>query len=157
MKHSIRSTQELAAVIRAVRKSASVRQDDLAATVGVSRQFTVDVEAGKQTVQFGRVLRLLEELGIELTVDIPDDASAILAKLLSQGALSVVGVGSIGGSVARAHAGSAAGDDDGCAAKGDEGGASARNAGARDDDRDRGAGGSAGVAAPAPAKGKRRR
>lgn len=81
MKHIIQSTEELGLVIRAVRKSTQVRQDDLAAMVGVSRQFTVDVEKGKPTVQLARVLRLLKELGIELSVDIPSAASKELERL----------------------------------------------------------------------------
>lgn len=81
MKHTIKSTEELGLVIRAVRKSTKVRQDDLAAVVGVSRQFTVDVEKGKPTVQMARVLRLLKELGIELNVDIPSAASKELERL----------------------------------------------------------------------------
>jgi y4mF family transcriptional regulator len=81
MKHTIQSTEELGLVIRAVRKSTQVRQDDLAAFVGVSRQFTVDVEKGKPTVQLARVLRLLKELGIELSVDIPSAASKELELL----------------------------------------------------------------------------
>lgn len=81
MKHIIQSTEELGRVIRAVRKSTLVRQDDLAAMVGVSRQFTVDVEKGKPTVQMARVLRLLKELGIELSVDIPLAASKEFAQM----------------------------------------------------------------------------
>lgn len=81
MKHTIQSTAELGLVIRAVRKSTQVRQDDLAAMVGVSRQFTVDVEKGKPTVQMDRVMRLLKELGIELSVDIPAAASNELERL----------------------------------------------------------------------------
>ena len=81
MKHTIHSTEELGMLIRAVRKSAQVRQDDLAGTAQVSRQFTVDVEKGKPTVQFGLVLKLLAELGISLTADIPDHASNKLAEL----------------------------------------------------------------------------
>lgn len=74
MKQTIQSTRELGWVLRAVRKSSHVRQDDLAALVGVSKQFAVDVEAGKPTVQFGRVLRLLDELGIVLSVDLTPEA-----------------------------------------------------------------------------------
>ncbi|MCF8157484.1 MAG: helix-turn-helix domain-containing protein [Rhodoferax sp.] len=81
MKHNIHSTEELGLIIRAVRKSTKVRQDDLAAIVGVSRQFTVDVEKGKPTVQLARVLRLLKELGIELSVNLPLAASTELEKL----------------------------------------------------------------------------
>ena len=84
MKHSIHSTEELGRIIRAVRKSAQVRQDDLAAIVGVSRQFTVDVEKGKSTVQMARVLRLLQELGIELSVDIPSAASQELERMAAR-------------------------------------------------------------------------
>ena len=81
MKHPIHSAADLGLVIRAVRKSTRVRQDDLAGAVRVSRQFTHDAEQGKPTVQLGRVLRLLEELGIALNVDIPDEASRTLATL----------------------------------------------------------------------------
>jgi len=81
MKHPIYSTEDLARVIRAVRKSTGVRQDDLAGAVGVSKQFAVDVEKGKPTVQFGRVLLLLKELGIALSVDIPQEASVKLQEL----------------------------------------------------------------------------
>lgn len=84
MKHAIQSSEDLGLVIRAVRKSTQVRQDDLAAMVGVSRQFTVDVEKGKPTVQLARVLRLLKELGIELSVDIPSAASKELERLASR-------------------------------------------------------------------------
>jgi transcriptional regulator with XRE-family HTH domain len=81
MKHPINSAADLGLVIRAVRKSTHVRQDDLAGAVRVSRQFTHDVEQGKPTVQLGRVLLLLRELGIALNVDIPDEASRTLATL----------------------------------------------------------------------------
>jgi transcriptional regulator with XRE-family HTH domain len=81
MKHPINSAADLGSVIRAVRKSTGVRQDDLAGAVRVSRQFTHDVEQGKPTVQLGRVLLLLKELGIALNVDIPDEASRTLKTL----------------------------------------------------------------------------
>jgi transcriptional regulator with XRE-family HTH domain len=81
MKHPIHSAADLGLVIRAVRKSTHVRQDDLAGAVRVSRQFTHDVEQGKPTVQLGRVLLLLKELGIALNVDIPDEASRTLSTL----------------------------------------------------------------------------
>jgi y4mF family transcriptional regulator len=81
MKHSILSPIDLARVIRAVRKSVKVRQDDLAGAVGVSRQFAVDVEKGKPTVQLGKVLQLLDELGVVLSVDLPEEASRIYEQL----------------------------------------------------------------------------
>ena len=84
MKHAIHSPEDLGLVIRAVRKSTKVRQDDLAGAARVSRQFTVNVEKGKPTVQLGRVLLLLSELGIALNVDIPDEASRTLSMLQSR-------------------------------------------------------------------------
>jgi transcriptional regulator with XRE-family HTH domain len=84
MKIPIHSVEDLGLSIRAVRKSSNVRQDDLAGAVRVSRQFTVDVEKGKPTVQLGRVLLLLQELGIALSVEIPDEAFRTLMLLRSQ-------------------------------------------------------------------------
>jgi DNA-binding XRE family transcriptional regulator len=81
MKQAIRSVADLGLVLRAVRKSSSVRQDDLAATVGVSKQFAADVERGKPTVQLGLVLKLLQEMGILLSADIPDSVAPVLHKL----------------------------------------------------------------------------
>ncbi|RZI59373.1 MAG: transcriptional regulator [Rubrivivax sp.] len=81
MKLSIRSPEELGSIIRAVRKHARVRQDDLAGTANVSKQFAVDAERGKATMQFGKLLQLLDELGITLTVDIADDIEPTLKKI----------------------------------------------------------------------------
>ena len=69
-----RSVLDLGLVVRAVRRSSKVRLDDLAAMAGVSKQFVSDVERGKSTVQLGLVLELLAELGIPLTLDIPEGA-----------------------------------------------------------------------------------
>lgn len=81
MKHVVHSVEDLGLVIRAVRKSAGIRLDDLASTVKVSKQFTSDVERGKPTVQMGRVMRLLEELGVPLSVDIPESVLPVLQRL----------------------------------------------------------------------------
>lgn len=74
MRFPVHSVEDLALLLRAVRKSSRVRQDDLAATAGVSKQFASDVEHGKPTVQMGLVLKLLAEAGVSLTADIPDSA-----------------------------------------------------------------------------------
>lgn len=81
MRVDINSASELGLVVRAVRRAAGVRIDDAAASTGVSKQFASDVEHGKETVQFGRVLRLLKELGVELQADIPSDAAPELERL----------------------------------------------------------------------------
>lgn len=81
MKHIIHSPHDLGFALRAVRKSAKVRLDDLSQTVGVSKQTTVNVEKGKSTVQFGTVLQLLEEVGLTLSVDLPESALPALYRI----------------------------------------------------------------------------
>lgn len=84
MKRSIKSPEDLGLIIRAMRKYSKVRQDDLAGMVNVSKQFAVDAERGKATMQFGKLLQLIDELGITLTVNIPDAVEPILQKLKTQ-------------------------------------------------------------------------
>lgn len=71
-KSQIKSAEDLGQVIRRQRKLQALRQQDLADLIGASHVFLRQVEHGKPTVQLGRVLRLLEELGIELYVDVPE-------------------------------------------------------------------------------------
>lgn len=64
----------IGATVRRQRKLQGIRQEDLAALIEASHVFLRDVEHGKPTVQLGRVLRLLDELGIRLYLDVPDEA-----------------------------------------------------------------------------------
>lgn len=84
MKHPIHSPEELGLIVRAVRKSAGVRQDDMAALAQLSKQFAADVEHGKPTAQIGRVLRLLNNLGLKLSVHVPESAEPLLRQLKAQ-------------------------------------------------------------------------
>lgn len=74
MRISVLSPVEIGRAVREQRKHQGLRQEDLAAIIGASHVFLRDVEQGKPTVQLGRVLRLLEELGIGLSLDLPDAA-----------------------------------------------------------------------------------
>lgn len=74
---SIRTPDELGRLIRQQRKRQRLRQADLAAMIGASHVFLGDVEKGKPTVQLGRVLKLLEELGLTLRVDTRDDGTGL--------------------------------------------------------------------------------
>ena len=74
MKHNINTVADLGLILRAVRKSQGLRLDDLAGSAGVGHVFAREVEYGKETVQMGRVLKLLQEAGLQLTVDIPSNA-----------------------------------------------------------------------------------
>lgn len=70
------SPVEIGRAVREQRKHQGLRQEDLAAIIGASHVFLRDVEHGKPTVQLGRVLRLLDELGIGLVLDLPDPVDA---------------------------------------------------------------------------------
>ncbi len=89
MQIPVQSVAELGLALRAARKSAKVRLDDLAEITGVSKQFVSDVEYGKQTVQFGLVLRLLAEMGLKLVVDIPSSAESEMMALQAKGGVGV--------------------------------------------------------------------
>jgi transcriptional regulator with XRE-family HTH domain len=77
----ISSAADLGHVVRATRKAQGLRLDDAAAFAGVGPVFAGDVERGKPTVQLGRVLRLLEQLGLKVIIDAPDATAATLETL----------------------------------------------------------------------------
>jgi HTH-type transcriptional regulator/antitoxin HipB len=54
--------------IRAARRSVGLRQDELAAAAGVGLRFLVELERGKSTAQLGKILQVLDALGLTLTV-----------------------------------------------------------------------------------------
>ena len=88
MRIPIHSASDLGVAVRAARRASKVRLDNLAATAGVSKQFTSDVEHGKATVRLGLVLKLLSELGVRLELDIPESAGPALATLRAKQGLS---------------------------------------------------------------------
>lgn len=72
MRIPITSAADIGREVRRVRKLQGLRQQDLAAIIEASHVFLRDVEQGKPTVQLGRVLRVLNELGIGLILDVPE-------------------------------------------------------------------------------------
>jgi HTH-type transcriptional regulator/antitoxin HipB len=76
----ITSTQDLAAAVRGQRQNLALTQAELATRAGVSRPWLSEVEAGKPTAEFGKVIRLVDALGLtlELVASGPgmDDAAA---------------------------------------------------------------------------------
>jgi transcriptional regulator with XRE-family HTH domain len=73
MQYPIHTTAELGEAVLAVRKAHGLRQDDAASAAGVGHVFLRDVERGKPTAQIGRILRVLDELGIKIYLDIPEE------------------------------------------------------------------------------------
>ena len=66
MDTKIKNTEDLGRVVREARKAQKLSQNDLAGMAGTGRRFIVDLEKGKETVQFGKVLRVLATLGVSV-------------------------------------------------------------------------------------------
>jgi len=81
----VKSVSELGLITRAARRASRLRLDDVAGAAHLGPVFVGDVERGKPTVQLGRVLRLLDELGIRLLADVPEGTHAMLEKLREKG------------------------------------------------------------------------
>jgi len=66
--HVIRNSRELGKVVRQRRKTLALTQAALAAVAGVGVRFVSELERGKQTAEFQRVLNVLHVLGMDLEV-----------------------------------------------------------------------------------------
>lgn len=88
MKIDIQSPEQVGAVIRASRKAMQIRQDDAAGIIGVSENFLGKVERGGETVQWGKLFQVMQELGLTMTIEVPaafaDDISKVLADTQSK-------------------------------------------------------------------------
>ena len=85
MQKTIKTAHDLGWAIKAVRKHHGVRIDDLAGMCGVSKQTTQNLEAGFETVQIGTLLKHLNELGIELSIDVLDSVQELHDEIQSKG------------------------------------------------------------------------
>jgi len=67
--------EKIGRVVRTARKQMRVTQADLALTSGTGLRFIIDLEKGKPTCHIGKVLTVLQTLGIEasLTAPPPDE------------------------------------------------------------------------------------
>ena len=79
MKLKIDSPEGLALALRAVRRHSHVRLDDLAKTVGVSKQTATNVEQGK--AKLSTMFAFLRELGVVVSVEVPEGALPVLRRL----------------------------------------------------------------------------
>ncbi|MDA8111116.1 MAG: helix-turn-helix transcriptional regulator [Nitrospiraceae bacterium] len=64
----IHSTEELGNLLKLRRKQQKMTQSDLAALAGTGVRYIVDLENGKPTARIGPALRLIEWLGLEVTI-----------------------------------------------------------------------------------------
>jgi transcriptional regulator with XRE-family HTH domain len=78
MKIPIDNAAAIGKVVRASRKAQKIRQDDAAGSIGVSENFLGKIERGSDSVQWGKLFQVLEGLGVQVTVDVPDSVAAWL-------------------------------------------------------------------------------
>ena len=65
----IRNLKDLGAAIRERRRHLGLDQQALATRVGVSRQWIINAEHGKQGAPIGLILRTLDALGLQIAID----------------------------------------------------------------------------------------
>ncbi|MGB8352607.1 MAG: helix-turn-helix domain-containing protein [Chthoniobacteraceae bacterium] len=62
----ITDIKSLGAIVKTVRKSQNLTQEQVAAACGLGRRFVVELERGKATTHLGKALQVLSALGISL-------------------------------------------------------------------------------------------
>jgi HTH-type transcriptional regulator/antitoxin HipB len=70
------TSQQLGQSIRNTRRQLRVTQRSLALTSGTGLRFIIDLEKGKPTCQVGKVLAVLNTLGIEVVLKLPQVGKA---------------------------------------------------------------------------------
>lgn len=83
----VRSVEELGAAIRHRRRQLNWDQQSLAERVGVSRQWIVEIEAGKPRAEIGLLIRALRTLGLELEIsseEMPSQQESRVSPLLGR-------------------------------------------------------------------------
>ena len=70
------STNSIGSLVRRTRKLQGLTQSDLALVCGTGKRFIVDLEKGKSTCEFAKVLNALQTLGIEIQL-IPPSTNEI--------------------------------------------------------------------------------
>ena len=64
----IHNTEELGQLIRHFRQSKSITQERVSGIANVSTRLLSEVERGKETAEIGKVLTILDRLGLEVVV-----------------------------------------------------------------------------------------
>jgi HTH-type transcriptional regulator/antitoxin HipB len=59
------TTKDIGASVKAKRRVLKLRQADLAAAAGVGVRFLIELEDGKPTAQLGKILAVLDALGLD--------------------------------------------------------------------------------------------
>lgn len=65
------TSESIGVLVRKTRKKLGVRQRDLALTAGTGLRFISDLENGKSSCELGKVLVVLQTLGLKLRIEEP--------------------------------------------------------------------------------------
>jgi HTH-type transcriptional regulator/antitoxin HipB len=68
--------QQIGQFVKKARKTLAVTQKDLALTSGTGLRFIIELEQGKTTCQIGKVLTVLQTLGITVQLTLPAGGGA---------------------------------------------------------------------------------
>ena len=69
------TSQDIGRLVRETRKGLGVTQKELALTSGTGLRFIIELEKGKETAEIGKVLTILQTLGIKLMLTPPPAAT----------------------------------------------------------------------------------
>ena len=72
LSYRVYSAESLGAAIRHYRKQAGLSQEQLAQLAGLHRSYLSGLESGKETEQLRRILRVLRQLGVRMTLEKAD-------------------------------------------------------------------------------------
>ena len=72
-KNIIRDTAELGQKVRELRRAQKITQTQLAWLANTGIRFISDLENGKETCHIGKVLRVIETLGVDMLIRNPYD------------------------------------------------------------------------------------
>ena len=76
MPRQIQNTTDIGQTVQTYRKKQGLTQQELALLANVGRRFVVELEQGKQTAQIGKVLQVLNALGIGLNLMVTWDVDS---------------------------------------------------------------------------------
>lgn len=88
---TITDTKQIGQIAKLVRKHQGLDQATSASLSGNGTTFTSEFENGKPTVEIGRVLNVLDALGITVTLDIPMQTEMLTAMERNQIELIITG------------------------------------------------------------------
>jgi HTH-type transcriptional regulator/antitoxin HipB len=69
------TTESIGDLVKQTRKRLKITQRDLALTSGTGLRFIIELEQGKSTCQLGKVLTVLNTLGISIQLNAPFENS----------------------------------------------------------------------------------